>query len=83
MKCECAICKSNKPFDMPEEIIEAASKGDLVLFCGAGISTEGDNVLPFSFYSSILEELKIKDNNISFSNLMGKYCDQPNGRKSF
>lgn len=81
MKCECAICKNNKPFDMPKEIIEATAKGDLVLFCGAGISTEGKNVLPFSFYSSVQEELGLEDKTISFSKLMQKYCDQPNGRK--
>lgn len=41
MKYECAICSQNKPFDIPEEIVDAAIKGDLVVFCGAGISTEG------------------------------------------
>ena len=81
MNCECAICKNNKPFDLPTEIIDAAEKGDLVLFCGAGISTEGKNVMPYSFYSSIREELKIENTDLSFSTLMQKYCDQPNGRK--
>lgn len=81
MNCECAICKNNKPFELPDEIIEAAIKGELVLFCGAGISTEGKNVLPFSFYSSIQEELGVEDNSISFSSLMQQYCNQPNGRK--
>ena len=81
MNCECVICKNNKQFDMPKEIVDAAIKGDLVLFCGAGISTEGKNVLPFSFYSSVKEELDEKDNDISFCELMQKYCNQPNGRK--
>ncbi len=81
MECECAICKTNKPFEMPKEIVEAAIKENLVLFCGAGISTESKTVLPYSFYSSILDELGVKDNTISFSNLMQKFCDQPNGRK--
>lgn len=81
MNCECAICKNNKPFDLPQDIIDAAISGDLVLFCGAGISTEGKNVLPYSFYTSIQDELKLNDNTLSFSALMQKYCDQPNGRK--
>ena len=50
MACECAICKNNKPFTFPKEIIDAALDGELVLFCGAGISTESKNVLPYSFY---------------------------------
>ena len=49
MACECAICKNNKPFTFPKEIIDAALNGKLVLFCGAGISTEDKNVLPYSF----------------------------------
>ena len=53
MNCECAICKEQKPFVMPKEILDAAKNGELVLFCGAGISTENKNVLPYSFYSSI------------------------------
>ena len=80
MKCECAICKSNKPFEMPNEIVEAAIEGNLVLFCGAGISTESKNVLPYSFYTSIKSELSV-DEDLSFSQLMQRYCEQPNGRK--
>lgn len=32
MACECAICKNNKPFTFPKEIIDAALDGELVLF---------------------------------------------------
>lgn len=81
MECECIICKNNKPFEMPPEIIEEAIKGNLVLFCGAGISTEGKDVMPFSFYTSVQEELGIDDKTISFSKLMQQYCNQSNGRK--
>ena len=80
MECECIICKNNKPFDMPVDIINAAISGDLVLFCGAGISTENENVLPCSFYDSIREELG-EDKQISFCSLMQKYCSMPDGRK--
>lgn len=81
MECECAICMNNKAFDMPEEIIEAVTNGDLVLFCGAGISTENRLVLPMTFYESVKEDLGIDNNDISFSELMEIYCAQPNGRK--
>jgi len=81
MDCECAICKNNKPFELPKEILEAVSSNNLVLFCGAGISTEGKNVLPYSFYTSIKEELGITDDTISFSQLMQQYCNKPNGRR--
>ena len=81
MDCECAICSNNKPFDMPKEIIDAAVKEELVLFCGAGVSTEKKTVLPHSFYSNIRDELDITD-DLSFSDLMQKYTDIPNGRRN-
>lgn len=81
MDCKCVICQNNKPFDMPEEIITSVQSGDLVLFCGAGISTEGKTVLPYSFYSSIQEELDMDNPALPFSELMQLYCDQANGRK--
>ena len=80
MNCKCSICSHNQPFSMPEEIIDAAINGDLVVFCGAGISTEGKNVLPESFYSCVKNELNIED-DISFCELMQQYCSFPNGRK--
>jgi hypothetical protein len=66
---------------MPADIIDAAKQGDLVLFCGAGVSTEKRSVLPFSFYTSIRQELGVNSTDISFSDLMQQYCQQPNGRK--
>lgn len=81
MNCECAICENNKPFELPKEIIEATIEGNLVLFCGAGISTEGKTVLPYSFYESIKNDLEIEEDTISFSHLMQQYCNRPNGRK--
>lgn len=80
MSNECAYCMNDIPFEMPDEIIEAAKCGNLVLFCGAGISTENKNVLPFSFYKSVCDELDISD-DISFPELMQTYCELPNGRR--
>jgi hypothetical protein len=65
---------------MPKEILEAAKEGTLACFFGAGISTENCNVMPFTFYSSIKDEMKI-ERSITFSELMQKYCDMPNGRR--
>lgn len=83
MNCECVHCRNNKPFEMPETIIEATKAGSLALFCGAGISTEKKTVLPSSFYTNIKAELKLTDDSIPFCDLMQAYCDQPNGRRKF
>ena len=81
MNCECAICENQKPFEMPNDILTAAEKGELVLFCGAGISTESKRVLPVSFYKDVQNELEIDDDSLPFSTLMQRYCDLPNGRR--
>lgn len=85
--CECMICKNNKNFDMPEDIIESVLKNNLVLFCGADISTESKSVFPESFYTSILCEIEDKTNkkvdlDTSFSRIMSLYINTfPNGRR--
>lgn len=85
--CECVMCKNNVGFDMPNEIIESVKQNELVLFCGAGISTESKTVLPTSFYTDILTFLNSEynlnlDSTVSFSQLMSTFCTTvPNGRK--
>lgn len=81
MNCECIVCKNEKAFHMPDEILDAAENGELVLFCGAGISTESKTVLPSSFYTEIQRDLNINDDSLPFSEIMQKYCDLPNGRR--
>lgn len=79
MDCECVICKNNKEFHLDRNIVQAAQKGKLVLFVGSGVSTEGKGIFPCSFYEVIRKEMNITE-DISFSELMERYCNQPNGR---
>ena len=83
----CFQCLNNKDFILPEDIIQAVINKNLVLFCGAGISTESKKVMPYTFYTDVFEELK-KNNKVnvrddlSFSSLMSLYCSNVyNGRK--
>ena len=83
----CFQCLNNRDFILPEDIIQAVINKNLVLFCGAGISTESKKVMPYTFYTDVFEELK-KDNKVnvrddlSFSSLMSLYCSNVyNGRK--
>ncbi|MCB5085660.1 SIR2 family protein [Streptococcus mutans] len=82
----CIYCENHNEFILPKDVIEAALNNDLILFCGAGISTETRKVMPHSFYTEIknkLEESNIKvDNDISFSKMMSLYCANfRNGRQ--
>lgn len=79
---QCEICKTNKPFELPEQLVDSCNRGELIIFAGAGISTEGKNVFPSSFYQNIKSELEIPENeNVSFSKLMSLYCSSPRSRK--
>lgn len=85
--CQCYMCSTYQKFEMPKEIIESVKNKELVIFCGAGISTESNTVLPTSFYTDILTYLTNEynlefDMNITFSELMSSFCKNvPNGRK--
>jgi NAD-dependent SIR2 family protein deacetylase len=80
---DCEICKHNHPFDLPVEVLEAAREHRLVIFAGAGISTEVPAVMPYTFYDQVASELGLDPRSIttSFPDLMTKYCSQPNGRR--
>jgi len=73
--CQCEYCKNNKDFDMPEMIIKAINDNNLVIFAGAGVSTESKTVYKSTLYEQILDELSLNsDDNLTFSELMSRYC---------
>jgi hypothetical protein len=81
-KSNCECCKNEIPFEMPLEIIEATKQSNLVIFAGAGVSTENKRCYNSSFYTNIKDELGVSDtDDITFSKLMERYCEQINGRK--
>ena len=86
-RCECDICKNHIDFNIPEEIVDAVLNRNLVLFCGAGISTESKLVYPYTIYMEVLNEIENEINeevdlSTSFSSLMTLYIKTfPNGRR--
>jgi len=79
--CDC--CKNYIDFEIPDDIKESLSKGNLVIFAGGGISTEKAGLFPYSFYEGICDELGLdpKKIELSFPELMSEYENQTNGRK--
>lgn len=84
--CDCAYCKNDLPFDLPQEIIDATLNGNLVIFAGAGISTETKLVFKETLYEDVLFDL-IEANNepkkeLDFPSLMTEFCRiNKNGRQ--
>lgn len=76
----CEDCQKRIPFEMPSEILDACKKGKLVVFAGAGISTEGRGVFPFSFYDEIKNELDVSE-NLDFPSLMSRYVKKTSDKR--
>jgi hypothetical protein len=79
LKCECRFCKNEKDFDPQRHLLEKFEKNEVVLFVGAGISTENLSYCQTTFYEEIRGQLTLPDTP-SFPELMTKYCALPDGR---
>lgn len=79
---KCLICKNTQAFDLPSHLLSELQKQNVVLFAGAGVSTENKTVFPHTLYQEVREELKLpKDQFLEFPLLMEMLCARPNGRK--
>ncbi|MFT5093270.1 MAG: hypothetical protein ACI93T_002096 [Porticoccaceae bacterium] len=79
-KCECVICSNRLDFQLPDSLLDEFDAGKVVVFAGAGVSTENRNVLKQTFYESIAAELGERSSQKAFPELMSQFCGQPNGR---
>jgi NAD-dependent SIR2 family protein deacetylase len=77
--CVCALCRNEKEFSFPEQLLDKIASGEVVLFAGAGISTENKAHCKSTLYEEIQADLK-SASNLSFPELMDAYCAQPDGR---
>src|SRR5207245_1639912 len=60
----CMVCRDKRPFALPEPLVAAAKSRDLVLFAGAGISTEGRRVFPISLRDQLAGELAAEHHEV-------------------
>src|SRR5207249_3991122 len=72
----CMICGEYHAFEMPEDVITAALDRRLVIFAGAGISTESRRVIPHTWAEGIATELGLRSNDTNFPKLMTEYTDR-------
>jgi hypothetical protein len=78
----CDICKNYHDFVFPSDLFQSIIKDEVIVFAGAGISTEGINIFPTTLYQDILAETKYSgDNAPSFSKLMTEFCKNKGGRR--
>ncbi|WP_322411137.1 SIR2 family protein [Microbacterium invictum] len=72
----CANCSTHYPIDLPDEIVDAARKRELVVFAGAGISTEKPGLFPETFYEEIEARLRDTPSDDSFPEVMQDFEDR-------
>lgn len=69
----CAVCGSHLPVDVPDALIDAAAQGNLVIFAGAGVSTEAPGIFPETFYEEIEARLRDEATNEPFPVVMQEF----------
>ena len=70
---------SDKEFVFPRELVDRIASGNVVVFAGAGISTENPNHCNTTFYDEVRHELG-EQRYPDFPSLMENYCKQVDGR---
>ena len=74
---DCWICRHEVPFSLPEQVVEAAMAGRLVVFAGAGISTESRTTFPVSFYESVCDSIGLDpEDGPPFETVMSQFCER-------
>jgi hypothetical protein len=71
----CAVCGTHFHVELPKELVDAARKRRLVVFAGAGISTEAPGLFPESFYEEIEARLRDDASNEPFPVVMQQFED--------
>ena len=78
--CDCAICQHEHDFVLPDDLAADIFGGNVVIFAGAGVSTEKAIVYKFSLHDQIAAELNVRSSKYAFPDLMELYCRQQGGR---
>lgn len=72
---ECANCRLDFDFDMPPELVQAAHGRDVVIFAGAGISTEVPPAYPVTIMARAAERIG-RDDLDTFPETMQAFQDK-------
>lgn len=73
-ECQCAICKNNLSFGLPEHLLAQIKTGNVVIFAGAGTSTENKDHAADTFYDIIAHKVGLEDRTVPFDKLMSLFC---------
>lgn len=81
-RSRCAVCKNQRAIKIPSYLIDQLIAGNVIIFAGAGVSTESRMVYPTTFYEDVHELLGLSEQDKPpFPTLMSRYCERPDGRR--
>lgn len=69
----CDECGQDTEIPLPSRLIEDCHAGRLLLFVGAGASTESHNVMGRTFYDAVASELQRSGDDLPFPDLMQEF----------
>ncbi|CDK00164.1 putative Predicted protein [Microbacterium sp. C448] len=72
----CAVCGTHYSVALPQDLVDAARRRELVIFAGAGISTEKPGLFPETFYEEIEARLRENPSSDPFPVVMQDFEDQ-------
>jgi hypothetical protein len=76
-RSQCPYCRSNIRFDLPNKLYEAVLDGTLVVFAGAGVSSES-NIMPVKpLYEEVSSLLRLRrQGGLPFPDLMTEFSNK-------
>lgn len=81
-KSNCQACRNRLGFTVPDHLLEQLIKGNVVIFAGAGASTESRSIFPRTLYDEVHADLGLSaEDKPPFPGLMGLFCRRPDGRR--
>lgn len=72
----CSECGLDRAVELPDRLIDDCVSGRVVLFVGAGASTESHNVMPNTFYNVIAGRVGLEEASLPFPDLMTEFVAQ-------
>jgi hypothetical protein len=78
--CKCAYCKHDIDFKLDTFLIEEMQSGNVVIFAGAGVSTENSNSAPHSLYAELAVKCGIENCTLPFPDLTQKFVERRDGK---
>jgi len=76
------MCRNQHEVAIPEHLINELTSGNVVVFAGAGVSTETDAVFSWTLYEDIRNDLGLPvTEKPDFPRLMEMFCQRPDGRQ--